>query len=44
MLDFSLNVVGDVNIIPRSVDVEALLFCCACHSVAVFDCSCDSRW
>jgi len=44
MLDFSLIVVGDVDIIPRSVDVEALLFCCACHGVAVLDPSCNSRW
>jgi len=44
MLDFSLNVVGDVDIIPRSVDVEALIFCCACCSVTVLDSSCNSRW
>lgn len=31
MLDFSLNVVEDVDIIPRWVDVEVLLFCCACR-------------
>jgi len=40
MLDFSLNVVEDVDIIPRWV----LLFCCACHGVAVLDSSCNSRW
>jgi hypothetical protein len=34
MLDFSLDVVGDVDIIPRSLDV---LFCCACCSVAVLN-------
>jgi hypothetical protein len=37
MLDFSLNVVADVNIIARLVDVQAVLFCCACCGVAVLD-------